>query len=962
MFKQVLLIPLLLLGMTAVAQPPLRIEKDSVKIHNAELVLRNKTKDVTGYLYNSGDGVTMFRKMGKQVQFLVGTPGYPAAGDTVFQHPSLGGYTIKVLRNGLLQYRGNSNGVKIDDNNGSIVFYPALQQNDHIYIEALGGMDLSLDGTDVNPGTPASRGPLVLQTGAFENTGKTFTIRWTTNAKTLYLSPKVTGLGSSTLAGYGLNNPDRLGDKILLWLTNNTNSPTWDNLAVAGYCSKDVLPVLNGGASGHNIEAALNLNPDFIFVSLPSNDPASGISVNESIANLKKIDALAQQQGIPVFFETTQPRNNYTTQQKDMLRQLGDSIRAIWPKRYVEGYKDVADLTTGNILPQYDNGDGVHLNSTGNQFIANNLFDAWMDYFQSIKGVKRYVIDSSLDKTNWSQFAVEQDQNIVKRTYSRFNQAKQYFRVKAEMKDGTVTPYSNIATLEEKTTPTNPGVDDFNYRLLVDLGGDNINTLNGSNLPDGKPTPSPDASGKYWNNWFGIGGVTGFADKSTIAQLKTTTNATTNMSIQLLGAPQGTFGSSDTKAINYNGFKVPAGDYPYEAVYDNMFLHTSINPNGVTLRIKGLAKANKYYIKLWGARLDDTNTPRILQAKLGEESWTDAQSVDGRYATNGTPDYNRAITFSNVTGRDSVDITLRVGPSSTFAHVSIVDIGVMGTLPVVPQLKLNDTTTTLSTMQLTALPVNGASVTSYQWSQLSGPNTAVIGNGSTATASISGLTNGTFVFKVSGTTTSGEVLTAQTTVKVFPDNNGKKTMRVHFSKNQVTPIPGWLNMYNTSVNQRITMTDPVTNWIVDNVSDSKLYWSPFAGSQAADTAGVTTGNNSGIVPDIVLKSYWFNYSLKYATGMDNLQIKGLNPAKTYTIRLVGARSNGGNPAILRFGAWHVNGGNEILQDIKDNTSQETVVSNVTPDANGVIKLSVNSPTLTANGDYSYINALIVIEN
>jgi len=431
--------------------------------------------------------------------------------------------------------------------------------------------------------------------------------------------------------------------------------------------------------------------------------------------------------------------------------------------------------------------------------------------------------------------------------------------------------------------------------------------------------------------------------------------------MQIIGLPQGTFGTSDTKSINYNGFTVAAGDYPFQAVYDNMFIHSSVNPNGITLRIKGLAKNNTYYIKLWGARLDDGSAPRTLQAKLGTETWATAQQVDTKYGTTATPDYNRALTFNYITGLDSVDINLRTGGTSTFAHVSVVDIGVMGTLPLIPQIKLRDTTTILNTIQLTANPINGASITSWQWSQIFGPNTSTVSNANSATASISGLTNGTFIYRVTGTDTSGKLLSSEATVKVFPNNNGKKTMRVHFSKTAATSIPGWFNVFGAVAGQRIIAQDTVTQWTIDNVSDNTNYWAPFGGNSASNTDGSTTGNNSGIVPDIVLQGLWYNYSLKYAVGMDNLLIKGLNPSKTYTIKLYASRNN--TATAPRYGSWRINGGAELLQNALNNTTNETQVTSVTPDANGVIKLSVHAPTNAGtNGNFSYINALIIQEN
>ncbi|MGE7775639.1 SGNH/GDSL hydrolase family protein [Chitinophaga sp. NPDC101104] len=956
--QPLLFIPLLFPCSSLLAQgAPLKLDPDSVKIMNAELVLRNKSKDVNGYLYNTGNGATVFQQLGKSIQFKTGAAGYPAAGDSVYQNASLVNHTIKVMRNGLLQYRDGTNGVIVDASAGRITFRPALQANDIIFIEAIYGLDLSVNGaTDGGGGTP-SASTLRLLPGATDNGNNTFTLRWATNAKTLFLSPKVVGLGSSTLAGTGLSAPNRLGDKISTWLTNNTSAHAWTNLAVPGYSTKDILPLEDGGVSGQNIETAVQLRPDMLFVSLPSNDPSSGMTVAQSMQNLRKVDSIAQHNGITAFFETTQPRTNYNSAQQQMLKQLADSIRSAWPDRYVEGFNDLVDPSTiASILPAYNNGDGIHLTAAGNQFIADRLFDRWLGYFQSITGVKKYHIDSSVNQTTWAPFAQQADANVVKSVYNRYNTAKVYFRVRAEMKNGTFTPWSPVATLSEPDPL--PGVNDYTYRLLTDLGGDGITTLNGSNQPDGRPSPSPDGWGKFWNNWFGVGGVEGFAANASFPDMRTTTNEITNMSLQFIGSPTGSFGTSQTKAINYNGFTVPVGDYPQQAVYDNVFIHSSLNPNGIVLRIKGMVPTNKYYIKIWGARLDDNTAQRTLQARIGNEGWETAQSVETKYPTAGTPNYQQAIKFNGVTGVDSVDITMRVGGTGTFAHVSLVDIGVVGPLPAVPQIRLRDTTTTLSTLQLTGTPINGAVVTTYSWEQLSGPGTATIANATSATANISALTNGTYVFRVTGTG-GGKTYKGTSTVNVFPNNGGLKTLRIHFSKTAVQPIPGWLNVYGSPHSQRITITDPATSWTIDNLSPTPEFWAPFASNSASDIDGTTTGNNTGVIPDIALKGYWFNYSLKWATGMDNLILTGLNPSKTYKLKFYASRNN--SAAAPRYGAWRINGGAEILMNAFNNTTLEEVRTGISPDANGKINLSVHAPSLTTNGAFGYLNALVIQE-
>jgi lysophospholipase L1-like esterase len=947
---------------SAMSQSALRIGSDTVKVAKAELVIQNSTKGIAGYLYNTDNGKTAFKKLGKSIQFKVGTLNFPKAGDTMYVNQDFAGQTIKVWRNGLLQYRDNEEGVRIDNTYGHIYFKPALNANDKIYIEAFSGVDFSLDGIYPDQGVTQQVGKLTAN--AFDNGDNTFTLRWATNSKTLYLSPKVYGIGSSTLFGYGVMSPYKLGDRVSNWLKDNTNNSSWTNLAVFGYTSDDLSATADGGVASNNIDTAVNANPDFIFASLGSNDASKGFTVEKSIANYKKMDSIARSKGIPVFWATTQPRTGLNAAQQTLLKRLADSIRTVFPDRYVEAFNDVVDknaTTDAVILPQYAIGDGVHLNADGLAFIANSLFERMLGYFRPIKGVKRYVIDSSNNQINWAQFDVVTDQNIVKKTYTRVGKRELYFRIRPEFIDDTYAEFSNVAKLKEIVTPPAPMI--FDHRVLVDLGGDGVKTLNSANGADGKPTPSPDSQGKQWNNWFGDGTIAGFTDGSAIDDLKSAQGTPTGLSMQLIGLPQGTFGTSETKSMNFNGHTVGVNDYPMEAIYDNVFFHSSINPNGVTMRIRGLTKTNTYYIKLWGGRVDPAPTPpvRVLEAKLGRDAWTASQKVDTRYLPTEAPDYNKAIKFEGITGLDSVDINIKVAAGSTLAHISLMDIGIMGTLPTLPSVILRDTTTTLSTIQLPSTVLTyGATISTYEWKQLSGPNNAIIGNEFESKANISGLTNGKFVFKLTVTTTNRKSYSAEVKVDVFPNNNGKKTMFVNFSNTPVQAIPGWLNVSGPVAGQRITVTDNVTNWTVDNVSSTTAYWSPFAGSSGSNTDGASTGNNSGIIPDIVLKSFWYNYSIRYAAGKENLELSGLNPAKTYTLKLYASRS--GVPADVKFGCWRVNGGAELLQNAVNNTTLETVVINVVPDASGKIRIAVVAPTSSTNGTFSFMNALILQEN
>lgn len=277
-----------------------------------------------------------------------------------------------------------------------------------------------------------------------------------------------------------------------------------------------------------------------------------------------------------------------------------------------------------------------------------------------------------------------------------------------------------------------------------------------------------------------------------------------------------------------------------------------------------------------------------------------------------------------------------------------------------PTVTVEDANITLpnSGLQLTgSVTPNGNTISSYLWSQLTGPNTATITNAATQTCTISGLVSGTYTFRLTVTTAGGQV-SDDATVQVYPAG-GPKILRVNFSNTQAPAVPGWFNVYGPVTNNHITATDPITGWTIDNGGATVAYWTGFGESNGNDDAGQTTGDNSGIIPDQVLKSFWFNYSVKYNGTDNNLLVTGLNAAKTYTLKLVGSRRTGVSDA--RYGVWRINGGAELQQNALGNTAVQTVVTGVAPDATGKIGIAVYPSLNTTYGDFSYLNALIIEE-
>jgi len=140
--KPFLLTGILCLMICCVLHAQLQVTHDTVSVINAELVIRNASRSVQGYLYNTGDGITQFSipDIARNIQFKTGQTGYPNIGDSIYTDISLIGRQIIVWRNGLLQYRNMPDGVATDSSAGKIFFRPALKSGERVYIEALNGV------------------------------------------------------------------------------------------------------------------------------------------------------------------------------------------------------------------------------------------------------------------------------------------------------------------------------------------------------------------------------------------------------------------------------------------------------------------------------------------------------------------------------------------------------------------------------------------------------------------------------------------------------------------------------------------------------------------------------------------------------------------------------------------------------------------------------------------------------
>ncbi len=476
-------------------------------------------------------------------------------------------------------------------------------------------------------------------------------------------SPKVVCLGSSTMAGTGLSAPDRLEDRLNVWLSANATGATLINYALGGQTMAAMRPTASGGTVGRNIDTALADNPTIVFIDEPTNWAAS-YDVATQISYMEEIFNYAFARGVLVIFSGSRPRTPYSGAQDTRLVDLNTALAAHPYLKYVSciNFNDfLQPSTVADLRSDYDQGDGIHLNATGVQALADNITAFWQRVFRAVTAFDQYEIEKSADgSVGWALNQTITDMALNQLTVAA---ATGYYRARARVKDGSYTDYSEVVYLEAA-----PVAD---QRLLFDIGGDGVQhnaavVNTGVMTPDntiGSGAVGTAGDGKKWNNVVDVR-ATWFTDPVDIDG-----NAVSGFSMAVDKLPAGQYftgGAGETDypygdSLNFGGNNSAVGDYPATAVQDNVFFHTSAGIVTATINVPAGRVAA---LKIWGNRA--AADPRILQIrKAGEATW---QEYDAGNNTN----FNTAVTLTGLTGTSQIEMQVKSG--STFGHISVLDV------------------------------------------------------------------------------------------------------------------------------------------------------------------------------------------------------------------------------------------------------------------------------------------------
>ena len=201
---------------------------------------------------------------------------------------------------------------------------------------------------------------------------------------------KVVVLGSSTAAGAGVADAGNAWvNRYAAYLQTLDPANQVINLAKGGYTTCAIMPTGTPGYQAgdyllepdteRNIDKALSYNPSAIIINMPTNDVSNGIPVDTQMQHFKTIVDMAEASGVKVWITTSQPHNfgetydgPYTDDKqpdvykqvaRDQFKELTERILDTYSDRAIDFYTDIATVDGYSFIrPEYDSGDGVHLN------------------------------------------------------------------------------------------------------------------------------------------------------------------------------------------------------------------------------------------------------------------------------------------------------------------------------------------------------------------------------------------------------------------------------------------------------------------------------------------------------------------------------------------------------------------------------------------------------------------------
>lgn len=197
---------------------------------------------------------------------------------------------------------------------------------------------------------------------------------------------RIVVLGSSTAEGTGPDNPDDGWVNLYReYLTQKDSRFEVINFGKGGYSTYDILPTgtpIKAGVTRtidpeRNVTKALSLNPGGIIINMPSNDAAYEYPVEDQLANYDLISSKIKEQNIPLWVSSVQPKDfGSNTTSKNIQLEMLTAAEDKFGDMTIDFWTGLGKSNNNGILPQYNSGDGTHLNEAGHKVLFDRVVAA----------------------------------------------------------------------------------------------------------------------------------------------------------------------------------------------------------------------------------------------------------------------------------------------------------------------------------------------------------------------------------------------------------------------------------------------------------------------------------------------------------------------------------------------------------------------------------------------------------
>lgn len=194
---------------------------------------------------------------------------------------------------------------------------------------------------------------------------------------------KVIIIGSSIASGTGAS---RLSKSWAGLLANKYPTIGFRNMSVGGYTTFHFLPDIFGDLyqgytitpdSTVDISRVIERKPDYVIISITTNDVAYGYSPTEYMRNMKIITDSLQANKIPYLVTSTTLRDDFSDANRKKLLSIFTSLNKRYKKNFIDIMTAIADTAILRINRSMYINDLIHPNDDGHYAIFKRIDSAF---------------------------------------------------------------------------------------------------------------------------------------------------------------------------------------------------------------------------------------------------------------------------------------------------------------------------------------------------------------------------------------------------------------------------------------------------------------------------------------------------------------------------------------------------------------------------------------------------------